>query len=138
MPEPTASAFGARFVESYEQPYLKDFVQKRRANVQREMTSKARKKEFYLPQAKHPRRTINTKRSQQQRTSAFEIDRVSYGLAYVGATPLKQTLLPHQLFSGASHRRQSTNISQKLSSIDALSSNTDRYVKEAKGWLSSA
>jgi hypothetical protein len=42
-------------------------------------------------------------------------------------------LPPQQLFSGASHRRQSTNISQKLSTIDVLSTQT-----EAKGWLSSA
>ena len=132
MPEPRASPFGARFNESFEQPYLKDFVLKRRANVQREMKTKARKKEFYLPQAKHLQTIIDAKRQQQELTSTFEIDRGSYGLAYIGATPLKQPVQPLRLFSGISRRRANLNASQKLSTTEALSVNSD-----GKEWLSS-
>ena len=49
VPEPTASPLGVQFGESYERPYLKDFVKKRRTKIQNEMASKVQHKSFYLP-----------------------------------------------------------------------------------------
>jgi Mor family transcriptional regulator len=49
VPEPTASVLGVQFSEPYDKPYLKDFVKKRRTNIQKEMTCRMQNKSFYLP-----------------------------------------------------------------------------------------
>ena len=54
VPEPTASPFGAKFHDSYDKPYMQDFVIRRQAKIEAEMRSKPFCQKFYLPEARSP------------------------------------------------------------------------------------
>jgi len=89
IPEPTASPLGVQFSAHYDKPYLKDFVKKRKENIQREMTFKVQNKAFYLPinpksasfKTQRNSKIANCKVQVQEKLSSFEMAWSNYGLS---------------------------------------------------------
>jgi len=72
VPEPTASPFGAKFHDSYDKPFLQDFVIRRQAKIETEMRSKPFCQKFYLPEARAPA-TEGSRMSPKAETAIGEV-----------------------------------------------------------------